>query len=526
MPLRRHSPRLLSRALTWQHEVTDAFTLYSIAIIACAATFYSPLFDDFVDLARGQGGLLGAKFTIVLLFLGIASSVFGVRRLADQREERQRRLAAERQADSLSLRDPLTLLPNRRCLESEFDPVVAGADCDLTVLLVTLERLAVLNNLHGHAGADAVLSQIAARLRQEADKLGFLARIADDEFAVVLTDADADRATRTALSLVQAVRRPVRIGTHEHTIEAHVGIAQRTADDTAIGEIVRHALVAVDRARSRGVDCCFFDADMDAHIAARARLEQELRAALGTDAIRVYFQPIVDLASGRIVSLEALARWDHPERGVVLPEVFIPLAEDLGLINALSGQLFVDACLQATSWPSHVSLSFNFSPHQLADPSFGDAVLSVLDRTGLAPHRLEAEITEQALVNDFAVARKILRTLEQAGVRIVMDDFGTGYSNLRHLRELRFDKVKIDRSFIAELASDADCAAIVSAVAGLARCLDIQTVAEGIETAEQLALTRAAGCNLGQGFLFARPSPPCGIDFMPFSGRKQVGAAA
>lgn len=522
----RQTPRLLSRALTWRHEITDAFTLYSVAILACAATLYSPLFDDFVKLAQEQGGLLGAKFTVALLFLGIASSVFGVRRLADQRDERRRRLAAERQADSLSLRDPLTLLPNRRCLENEFDAALARRDGGFTVLLMALERLAVLNNLHGHAGADAVLSQVAARLRQATETIGFLARVGDDEFAVVIADADADRVTRIALGLIEQVRRPVRIGAHEHTVEAHIGIAQTAAEDDTFGEVSRHAYIALDRARSLDTDCCFFDTEMDAHIAARARLEQDLRAALGTEAIRLYFQPIVDLRSGRIVSFEALARWNHPERGVILPTVFISLAEDSGLMDALSGQLFEDACLQAARWPAHVSLSFNFSPRQVCDPSFDDMILAVLNRTGLAPHRLEVEITETALVNDFAVARRVLRSLARAGVNIVMDDFGTGYSSLRHLRELRFNKVKIDRSFVHDMGSNADCAAIVAAVAALAQSLGIQTVAEGIETMDELALVRSAGCTLGQGFLFARPLPPYGIDFMPFGARRQSTAAA
>jgi EAL domain-containing protein (putative c-di-GMP-specific phosphodiesterase class I) len=234
----------------------------------------------------------------------------------------------------------------------------------------------------------------------------------------------------------------------------------------------------------------------------------------------------VDVRSGKIVSFEALARWVHPEQGPISPEVFIPLAEDLGLLNRLSGQLFHDACRQASSWPSDITLSFNFSPNQLRDARFGEAVLTALDETSLAPYRLEVEITEGALVNDFAVARQILRSLKSAGASIVMDDFGTGYSSLRHLRELQFDKIKIDRSFVKGLASNDDCAAIVSAVAGLCRCLDIDTVAEGIETEEQLQLVRAAGCTHAQGFLFARPRSAFDLEFTSFNSMAaQVGAA-
>ena len=233
------------------------------------------------------------------------------------------------------------------------------------------------------------------------------------------------------------------------------------------------------------------------------------------------YQPIVDLKSGRVVSVEALARWRHPERGLVSPETFILLGEELNLIDHLSGRLFGDACRDAMTWPEHVSLSFNFSPRQLINPSFGVSVLAVMDEIGFPPYRLEAEVTESAIIADFVTTRQVLHTLQSAGVRIVMDDFGTGYSCLRHLRELRFDKIKIDRSFVKEIRGNDECAAIVCAVAGLGRSLDVNTIAEGIETEDQLALVRAAGCTHGQGFLFGRPCLTSELDFMPFGDGKE-----
>jgi diguanylate cyclase (GGDEF)-like protein len=519
IPMASQPPSLLLRVATWQREIADALVLYSISILACAATFYSELFDNYVNFARAQDGPGAEKITIISLFLGIASAAFGTRRLADQRSERIRRLAAEQQAASLSLRDPLTLLPNRRCLENELGAAIERAGSKITVFLVGLKRFELINNVHGHAGGDAVLSQVAARLRQEVGGIGFLARIGDDEFAVMTSGEEADRATRIGLSLVENIRQPVRIGVREHTVEAHVGIARLSSEQRSVGEVLRRAHVALDRARNLDTECRFFDVEMDAHISSRVLLEQDLRSALGSDAIRLYYQSIVDLRSGRVVSLEALARWKHPERGFISPEIFIPLTEDLGLMDCLSGQMFGDACRQALTWPDDICLSFNFSPGQLADPSFGDAVLTVLGETGFPPHRLEAEITEGALVSDFAIARQILQTLQGAGVCIVMDDFGTGYSSLRHLRELRFNKIKIDRSFVSELSSNAECAAIVSAVAGLGRSLGIDTVAEGIETEDQLLLVRSAGCTHAQGYLIARPCPASEIDFAPFGAR-------
>jgi diguanylate cyclase (GGDEF)-like protein len=512
-------PNLLSRVSMWRREIADSLVLYSISILACAATFYSKLFENYVNFSRAQDGLGAEKITIISLFLGIASAAFGARRLTDQRNERIRRLAAEQQAASLSLRDPLTLLPNRRCLENEVGAAIERVGSKITVFLVGLKRFELINNVHGHAGGDAVLSQVAARMRQGLGGIGFLARVGDDEFAVMTSGEEADKATRIALNLVENIRQPVQIGMSDHSIEAHVGIAQLTSEQRSVGEVLRRAHVALDRARNLDTECCFFDVEMDAHICARVLLEQDLRSALRSDAIHLYYQPIVDLQSGKIVSFEALARWKHPERGFISPEIFIPLTEDLGLMDCLSGQMFGDACRQALSWPEDISLSFNFSPGQLADPAFGDAVLTVLGETGFPPHRLEAEITEGALVSDFVIARQVLQTLRSAGVRIVMDDFGTGYSSLRHLHELRFNKIKIDRSFVSELSVNAECAAIVSAVAGLGRSLSIDTVAEGIETQDQLVLVRSAGCTHAQGYLLARPCPASEIDFTPVGTR-------
>ena len=517
---------LLSSVSTWQAEIADGLVLYSVSILACAATFYSNLFEDYVNFTRAQQGLGLEKITIISIFLGIASAVFGVRRLTDQRNERKRRLAAEQNANSLSLRDPLTFLPNRRCLENELGAVLEGGGGNFTVLLAGLKRLQAVGNVHGHTGEDAVLTQVAVRLRQEVGRIGFLARIGDDEFAVLTSGHEADRATRVALALVENINRPVQVGIRQHTVGAHVGITQVTSENKIVGDVLRRAHIALDRARALDIDCCFFDPEMDAHIRARSLLEQDFRSALGSDAIRLYYQPIIDLRSGQIVSFEALARWNHPERGFISPEIFIPLTEDLGLMDCLSGQLFGDACRQALTWPKGISLSFNFSPSQLGDPSFGEAILTVLEETGFPPHRLEAEVTEGALVSDFAIARQILQALRSAGVSIVMDDFGTGYSSLRHLRELRFDKIKIDRSFVTELSGSADCGAIVSAVAGLGKSLSVDTVAEGIETEDQLVLVRAAGCTHGQGYLLGQPCPASELDLTQLARCTQKGAAA
>jgi EAL domain-containing protein (putative c-di-GMP-specific phosphodiesterase class I) len=265
--------------------------------------------------------------------------------------------------------------------------------------------------------------------------------------------------------------------------------------------------VALSRARTIHTEYCFFDPKMDAHIRERSLLEKDLRAAIGGDGLRPYYQPIVDLRSRRIVSFESLARWHNPVSGLILPDTFIPLAEELGILDIVSGQLFGDACRDAVTWPEDISLTFNFSPSQLSDRSFADAVLTVLHETGLPPHRLEAEITESALVEDLEATRHAIQTLRNAGVKIVIDDFGTGYSSLYHLYELRFDKLKIDKRFIQELVVTGESAVFIRAMVGLSRGLNLSVTAEGVETEAQAAAALEHNIDQAQGFLFGRAVP-------------------
>jgi EAL domain-containing protein (putative c-di-GMP-specific phosphodiesterase class I) len=263
----------------------------------------------------------------------------------------------------------------------------------------------------------------------------------------------------------------------------------------------------LSRARTIHTEFCFFDPKMDAHIRERSLLEKDLRAAIGGEALKPYYQPIVDLKTRRIVSFESLARWQNPVSGMILPDTFIPLAEELGILDLVSGQLFGDACRDAATWPEDISLTFNFSPSQFSDRSFAEAILMVLRETGLPPHRLEAEVTESALVEDLEATRHAIQTLRNAGVRIVIDDFGTGYSSLYHLYELRFDKLKIDKRFIAELVTTGESAVFIRAMVGLSKGLSLSITAEGVETEAQAAAVLQHGVDQGQGFLFGKAIP-------------------
>ena len=483
-------------------EITDALVIFSISIV----TYMAVVNWGGLSLLHAVLGIEVEKPSS-LYFFGMALVLFSLRRISDQRNERAKRVAAELNAQTLTMRDPLTQLPNRRKFQNDVAAALKNSDNKMSVLLLGLEQFKKLNEVYGHLGCDEALIQIGSRIRDHAAGGDIFARIGDDEFALCLSGGDPEHARRVASSLVELVRKPVQIGIEHHSVSASVGIAQAGRGHVTVDELLRCAHVALSRARTIHAECCFFDPKMDAHIRERSLLEKDLRAAIGGDAIRPYYQPIVDLRTRRIVSFEALARWHNPVTGLILPDTFIPLAEELGLLDIVSGQLFGDACRDAVHWPEDVSLTFNFSPSQLSDRTFADAVLTVLQDTGFPPHRLEAEITESALVEDLEATRRVIQTLRNAGVRIVIDDFGTGYSSLYHLYELRFDKLKIDRRFVQELVVTGESTVFIRAMVGLCRGLNLSVTAEGIETEVQAELALEHGVDQAQGFLFGKAVP-------------------
>jgi diguanylate cyclase (GGDEF)-like protein len=487
---------------TAAREITDALVIFCISIIA-----YMAVADwGGLSILHKILGTEPAKPSF-LYFCGMALVVFSVRRIGDQRRERAKRVAAEDFANAVSMRDPLTQLPNRRQFQNDVSTALRSSGNKMSVLLLGLDQFKKLNEVYGHLGCDEALLQVGSRIRDRATSADIFARIGDDEFALCLASGDPETARKVACSLVETVKKPVQIGIENHSIGASVGIAQAGRGHVTVDELLRCAHVALSRARNSHTEYCFFDPKMDAHIRERSLLEKDLRAAIGGDAIRPYYQPIIDLESRRIVSFESLARWHNPVSGLIMPDIFIPLAEEIGLLDMVSGQLFGDACRDAATWPDDVSLSFNFSPSQLGDRTFADAVLTVLNDNGLPPHRLEAEITESALVGDLDATRHAIQTLHDAGVRIVIDDFGTGYSSLYHLYELRFDKLKIDRRFIQELVSSGESKIFIRAIVGLCKGLNLPVTVEGIETEAQAAAAFQHGAHQAQGFLFGKAVP-------------------
>ena len=495
-------PFALSLSGPFGRELTDALVIFSICLLA-------------YKVSGDWGGtsvldyLFGAhsEEPSFLYFFGVALVVFSVRRMNDQRAERAKRLAAELNAQTMAMRDPLTQLPNRRRFQADVSEALKHSDNKMSVLLLGLDQFKKLNEVYGHLGCDEALFQIGARIRERAAPGDIFARIGDDEFALCLAGGDPGYARRVAGALVEMVTQPVQIGIESHSIGASVGIAQTGRGHATVDELLRCAHVALSRARGLHIEYCFFDPKMDAYIRERSLLEKDLKAAIGGDGLRPYYQPIVDLKSRRIVGLESLARWHNPVSGLILPDTFIPLAEELGILDMVSGQLFGDACRDAVTWPDDISLTFNFSPSQFADRTFADAILTVLHDTGLPAHRLEVEITESALVEDLEATRHAIQTLRNAGVRIVIDDFGTGYSSLYHLYELRFDKLKIDRRFIQELITTGESAVFIRAMVGLCKGLNLAVTAEGVETEVQAAAALEHGVDQAQGFLFGKAVP-------------------
>ncbi|MBE7219622.1 MAG: EAL domain-containing protein, partial [Caulobacteraceae bacterium] len=412
-------------------------------------------------------------------------------------------------------RDALTGLANRRLFSARLEAALKTAEGGLAtaVMLIDLDRFKPVNDLHGHAMGDLVLCEVAARLRGVTGIGTLAARLGGDEFAIILPPAPdrlaaLDQAIAHAARIVERLGAPMAVGGAEVVVGASVGIAMIEAAGGTAAEILRQADLAMYRAKGDGRGTFrFFENSMDVELRIRAELEADLRAALEAGAIEPFYQPMIDLASGQVTGFEALARWRRDRHGFVPPDTFIPLLDQIGALTRMTEALLNRALADAGGWDPALTLAVNVSPRQLQDLAFPAIVAKALLAAGFPPHRLEIEVTETALMEDIGTARTTLEALRTLGVRVVLDDFGTGYSSLSHLRAAKFDKIKIDRSFIGGLSHDSDSAAIVDAVLGLAKSLGMAVVAEGIETEEAAVLLTARGCAFGQGYLFSPAVP-------------------
>ena len=426
--------------------------------------------------------------------------------------------------------DPLTDLPNRVLLRERLEQAIAGwhGRKGAAVLYLDLDRFKHVNDMFGHPVGDALLKAVAGRLRGCIREIDTVARLSGDEFAIVQVAVDAPtEATALAQRVVQVMSSPINLNGHQVAVEASIGIALSPNDGTDPDQLLKNADLALYRAKADGRGTYrFFEPEMDARMKARRELELDLRDALVKGEFVLNYQPIVNLERNEVNGFEALLRWHHPRRGTVAPADFIPLAEETGLIVPIGEWVLRQACADAANWPANTSIAVNLSAAQFKNHHLVKIVFSALAASRLAPQRLELEITETVLLQDNELTLSILHQFRAMGVRIAMDDFGTGYSSLSNLQSFPFDKIKIDRSFVAHLADRQSSNAILRAIAGLGRSLGVTTTAEGIETAEQLEKARAEGCTEMQGFLFSPPRTAQDISRMFVTRGKQIETAA
>ncbi|MGX9394004.1 bifunctional diguanylate cyclase/phosphodiesterase (plasmid) [Nitrobacteraceae bacterium UC4446_H13] len=436
---------------------------------------------------------------------------------------------AQEQITHMARHDALTNLPNRTLFREQLELAMRRLSRDerVTVLCLDLDYFKDVNDSLGHPIGDELLVNVAARLTSCMREGDTVSRLGGDEFAIVQAgrDLSASAASAFADRLIEVVSAPYEIQEHQVVIGASVGISVAPDDGATPDQLLKNADMALYRAKADGRGVYrFFEAGMDARAQARRIMELDLRAALLREEFEVYYQPIYDLKADEIICFEALVRWNHPVRGMTLPADFISLAEESGLIVPIGDWVLQTACKDAAGWSRDVGVAVNLSPVQFKNRNLVPSVFAALTASGLAPHRLELEITESVLLQDSEITLASLHKLREFGVKIAMDDFGTGYSSLSYLRSFPFDKIKIDRSFVQELATRGDSMAIVRAVTGLGKSLGISTTAEGVETSEQLALLRSEGCTEVQGYLFNAPQRADAVEKMLSKGRLRVVA--
>ena len=445
-------------------------------------------------------------------------------------EDITERRRADEKIVHLAHYDGLTELPNRilfrERLEQSLKAIRPGEQ--LAVLYIDIDEFKSVNDALGHPIGDELLRGVADRLRDCLKETDVAARLGGDEFAVIQTAIkDRSETTRLVDEIHSAIRQPLECMGHLITTDASIGIALAPGDGVELDQLLKNADLALYGAKGDGRRTYrFFEAGMDERARVRRSLELDLRQAISDGSLETYYQPVVNLEDGKVSSCEALLRWRHPERGMISPAEFIPIAEDSGLINQLGLWVLNTACAEAVTWPDHVRVAVNVSPVQFRSPSLALHVAAALASSGLPASRLELEITEAVLIRDDEAALDMLHQLRKLGVRIALDDFGTGYSSLSYLQRFPFDKIKIDRSFIKDIAGPGASSSIVQAVMNIAAASDMTTTAEGVETEQQRNLLYILGCTEMQGYLFSPAIPAAEVRRLLLTHRGRAMSAA
>ena len=489
-----------------RHALTLAILISAVVLLIWnGTTFFSQMSSAGSDLGRE------ARIAGIALTLNVALILFGWRQYVDLQHEAELRADGERRAAVLASTDAHTGLLNRKGFADR-----AQALCDrasdvgqhLAIVSIQINRFKAVNDRHGYEVGDTLLRSIAAAMTQALDEHAQIARLSGDEFAVALA-LDPEQASdveRAAQGLLHAMTAAFTIDERLIQVGAFAGIAVAPASDVRIPDLLRRADIAMEHAKSgRAARPVWFDGGMERELIAQSEIEQGIRYGLDHDQFVPFFEPQLDLKTGEIVGFEVLARWIHPLSGIILPDTFIPVAEEIGLIGRLSEKVIGDALRQAVDWDPSIKISVNISPVQLTDAWLAQRIVRLLTEIGFPAERLVVEITESSLFTDIDLARSIVTSLKNQGIRLALDDFGTGFSSLSHLRSLPFDVIKIDRSFVANIHSNKESSAIIRAVTTLAGALEVPVYVEGIETEAAHAAVLGLGCAVGQGWYFGKP---------------------
>ncbi len=413
-------------------------------------------------------------------------------------------------ADRIS-NDPLTGFLNRRGVSEECSKMLVRAQRRhkaMAVLLLDVDHFKTVNDMHGNVVGDALLCQVAALIDDAMPSTALTARLGSDEFACafLFDPSHPDIVDRIAQQLVARLAQPMQVNDLSLHVSCSIGVARSDFDGASSDALMRSADIAMNAAKTSGRNrYAWFERSMETDLLQRGEMERSLREAVPRREIVPFFEQQIDLATGRLAGFEVLARWQHPQRGLVPPDLFIPIAEQTGLIGDLSLSIMRQAFTAARDWDVSLSLSVNISPWQLKDPWLAQKIIKVLTETGFAAHRLEVEITESSLFENMALAQSIIGSLKNQGIRLALDDFGTGYSSLSTLRALPFDRIKIDKSFVGSMNEKPDSVAIVNAILKLGESLNLPVTAEGIEDNVTEDRLRSSGCGKAQGYLYGRP---------------------
>jgi diguanylate cyclase (GGDEF)-like protein/PAS domain S-box-containing protein len=490
--------------------------------------------DDYLERLR-DGIAEGKTFNRIVsladgrVFSVLSKPMVGGGWLATHEDITERQRSEERIAH-MARHDALTDLPNRVLLrdrlEHELKRVKRG-EC-LAVLCLDLDQFKGVNDALGHPVGDELLKLVSVRLRGCTREIDTVARLGGDEFAIIMTQMQQPTdAASLSKRIRESVTKPYQIDGHQIVTDISIGISVAPIDATTPDALLRNADMALYGAKADGRGTFrYFEPEMNTRMKVRRELEMDLRKALHGKEFELHYQPLVNLESNDVNAFEALLRWDHATRGMVSPAEFIPIAEETGLIVPLGEWVLKTACEEAVNWPDHIKIAVNLSPAQLNNRNLLTMVTEALAESGMSAHKLQLEITETVLLQNTFATLATLHELRRMGVQIALDDFGTGYSSLSYLRSFPFDKIKIDRSFIQDLSNGAEPLAIVNAVAGLAKCLNMTSTAEGVETQQQLEALQSIGCTEMQGYLFSRARPASEIrQFFTQGSLPKAGAA-